>query len=156
MFGGLGSTWGDNFYMSTQNELELEIWPWGILIYTLELKLRHFEVSPICLYREALYLQRFLCACAVINREYPLCMCTCTWHWRPYPIWSKLAYRLPACIVWLCYVSSYYVEVSGEFFFLSVWAPWTTGADLRGGGSGGCNPPKWFWAAPPTYMQGLL
>ena len=46
MFGGLGSTWGDNFYMGTQNGSKLEIWPWGILIHTLEWKLQHFQVSP--------------------------------------------------------------------------------------------------------------
>ena len=28
-----------------------------ILIHALELKLRHFEVFPICLYREAMHLQ---------------------------------------------------------------------------------------------------
>ena len=50
MFGGFGSTWGDNFYMGTQNGSKLEVWPWGILIHTLELKLRPFEVAPyVCI-----------------------------------------------------------------------------------------------------------
>ena len=59
MGGGVGSTWGDDFYMGTQNGSKLEICLWGILIHTFELKLRHFEVSPICLYREAIRMQCF-------------------------------------------------------------------------------------------------
>ena len=43
MFGEIGSTWEDNFYMGAQNGSKYdEI----ILIHTLELKLRPFEVSP--------------------------------------------------------------------------------------------------------------
>ena len=50
MFGGSGSTWGDNFYMGTQNGSKLEIRPWGILIHTLKLKLRPFEVTTyVCI-----------------------------------------------------------------------------------------------------------
>ena len=50
MFRGVGSTWGDNFYMGTQNGSKLEIWRRGILIHTLELKLRPFEVTPyVCI-----------------------------------------------------------------------------------------------------------
>ena len=29
---GVGTTWGHNFYMGTQNGSKLEISPWGILI----------------------------------------------------------------------------------------------------------------------------
>jgi hypothetical protein len=41
---------GLNFYMGTQNGSKVEIL--GILIHALELKLRHFEVSPYgsCIY----------------------------------------------------------------------------------------------------------
>ena len=47
---GFGSTWGYNFHMGTQNGSKLEIWPWGILIHVLELKLRPFKVFPyVCI-----------------------------------------------------------------------------------------------------------
>ena len=36
-----------------------------------------------------------------------------------YPIWSKLEYRLPACIT----KHPAHVAVSGHFFLLSVWSP---------------------------------
>ena len=46
----LGSTWGDNFYMGTQNGSKLGIWPERILIHTLELKIWHFKVFPyVCI-----------------------------------------------------------------------------------------------------------
>ena len=48
--GGFGSTWGDNFYMSTQNGSKLEICPDRFLIHTLQLKLWPFEVFPyVCI-----------------------------------------------------------------------------------------------------------
>ena len=46
-----------------------DIWPWRILIYTLELELWHFKV---CLHREAKHLQYFMHMHCVINGEYPL------------------------------------------------------------------------------------
>ena len=50
MFGGIGSTWGDNFYTGTQNGLKNEIWYEKILIHALELKLRPFKVYPyVCI-----------------------------------------------------------------------------------------------------------
>ena len=44
MFEGIGSTWGDNFYMGTQNGSKHESWHEKILIHALELKLWPFEV----------------------------------------------------------------------------------------------------------------
>ena len=45
MFGGIGSTWGDNFHMDMQNGSKHEILHEKILIDALELKLLPFEVS---------------------------------------------------------------------------------------------------------------
>ena len=121
--GGFRSTWGDNFFMGTQNGSKLEIWPWGILIHTLELKLQPFEVIP-WLYREAIHLQCFMRMRYVINGEYPFR--TRTYYADDlYSIWSKLEYRLPTCIVWLYYTSSLTMRrFPDNFFLLSVWTPW--------------------------------
>ena len=120
--GGFRSTWGDNFFMGTQNGSKLEIWPWGILIHTLELKLQPFEVIP-WLYREAIHLQCFMRMRYVINGEYPFR--TRTYYADDlYSIWSKLEYRLPTCIVWLYYTSSLTMRrFPDNFFLLSVWTP---------------------------------
>ena len=58
IYGAFGSTWGYNFYMSTQNGSKLEIWSKRIMIHALELKLWHLEVFP-CLSREGMHLQWF-------------------------------------------------------------------------------------------------
>ena len=67
-----------------QNGSKLEIRSDRFLIHTLQLKLWPFEVSP-CLYREAMHLQ---CFCPRAHRLDYL-----------YPMWPKLEYRQPACIV---------------------------------------------------------
>ena len=54
--GAFGSTWGHNFYMGTLNGSKLRNLM-GFLIHAFELKLLHFNF-PICLYREAMHLQR--------------------------------------------------------------------------------------------------
>ena len=62
-------------------------------IHALELKLRHFEVFPICLYREAMHLQCFT------PRRYVMGVVTRTYERDDlYPICSKLQCREPACI----------------------------------------------------------
>jgi hypothetical protein len=84
--GGIGSTWGDDFYMDMQNGSKLGQ---GILIHALE---RPFEVFP-CLYREAMHLQCFMRMRYVINGEYP--SRTRTYYDDDlYHIWSKLEYTL--------------------------------------------------------------
>ena len=89
--GWFGITWGHNVYTGAQNGAKLEIRPERILIHTLELS---FPV--ICLYRETIHLQCFP------SMRYVRGGATCTHKGDDlYPIWSKLEYRLPACIVWL-------------------------------------------------------
>ena len=99
-----GSTWGDNFYMSTQNGSKYKIWWQIILIHALELKLWPFEVSPYVCIGKALHLQCFQPTRA---------------HKRDdlYPIWSKREYRLSVCIVWLYYAASSSEAVFRQFFF---------------------------------------
>ena len=65
--GGTGSTLGHNFYMGTQNELELEIWWRGLLIHASELHLWHFEVY---LYWEAICLQ-YMCGGTMYRTQPP-------------------------------------------------------------------------------------
>ena len=94
--GGFRSTWGDNFYMGTQNESKLEIWPDRILIHAFESKLRPFEVFPYVFIGKP-------CVCNVFRS----CAMWKTGNTRAhkrddlYLLWSKLEYRVPACIVWL-------------------------------------------------------
>ena len=99
--GPFGSTSGHTFYMSMQNGSKLEVWPDRILIHALELKLWHFEVFPICLYREAMHLQCFTPTRYVSGRGHAH-ICT----WRPLPDLLKIAiegaclhYRALLCAV---------------------------------------------------------
>ena len=93
-----GSTWGRNCCTGTQNGSNLEIWPLGILIHALELKLRLFEVSRVCIGKP--YIHSIFWPCATWGRGYMrtyvyICVMTLT---------KKLEeYMLPACIVWLYY-----------------------------------------------------
>ena len=81
---GALNTWGDNLYTGTQNGSKHEIWHEKFLIHALEFKLRPFEVSPyVCIGGHAFPPTR-------AHRCDDL-----------YPIWSKLEYKLSACIVWL-------------------------------------------------------
>ena len=81
--------------MSTQNGSHLEIWCNGILIHTIEFKLWHFEVSSYVSIGRP-------CICNVF-RPRVMWGAGLRAHKRDdlYHIWSKLDYRLPACIVWL-------------------------------------------------------
>jgi hypothetical protein len=109
------STWGYNF---TQNGLKLENWWRGILIHTLELKLWHLEVIPICLYRKP-------CIC---NVSHPRAMwwaglralinvTTFTRFLQNWRLGCLLAlYGCTLAVLW---------GFSGQFFFCLVgWFPW--------------------------------
>ena len=95
MFGGIESTWGDNFYTGTQNGSKYKIWHEKILIHALELKLRPFEVTPyVCIGSHAFAMfppTRYVRGGATRAQGGD----------DLYPIWSKLKYKLSACIVWL-------------------------------------------------------
>ena len=84
--------------MGTQNGPRLQIWPLGILIHTLQLKLRHFEVSPyVCIGKP--------CICNVFRPR-------ATWgvglraHINVTTFTQFILHRLPVCIVWLYCTSS--------------------------------------------------
>ena len=77
----LHNSWRVWEYLGTygQNGSKPEIWPWGILIHALELKLRPFEVFPYVLYREAMHLQYFHVWCVLFrnmlkNGEWATCL----------------------------------------------------------------------------------
>ena len=95
MFGGIGSTWGDNFYMGTQNGSKHEIGHEKISIDTLELKLRPFEVSPyVCIGSHTL-------AMFAHKKNYG----RAGYVDDPLPNIVYIAIWMPACIIWLYYAS---------------------------------------------------
>ena len=111
--GGVGSIWGDNFYMGTQNGSKLEIWPWRILIHILELKLRPFEVSPyVCIGSHAFAM--FSAHALREGRGYAR-----TVTWRPLPTFVKIEVWAAClhCMGLLC-IQLNYVVVYGLFFCL--------------------------------------
>ena len=116
MFETLGSYSWQTVHMSTQNGSHLEIWWNRILIHTLELKLRHFKGSPYGSHTFAMF-----SAHALREKQGLPVMHTHILCWRPLPDLIKIGVQA-ACLALLC-IQLDYVEVSGHFFLLSVWAP---------------------------------
>ena len=102
----------------------MEIWPLGILIHALELKLWPFEVFPY-VYIGKPCICNFFSAHTLgdkwgipVRHMYIL-------HWQPLPDLLKIGVQV-ACLhcMALLYIQLDHVEVSGQFFLLSVWSPW--------------------------------
>ena len=117
MFETLGRCLWQTVHMSMQNGSHLKIWRKGILIHTLELTLWHLEVFPyVCAGKPC------LCNIFCPRAMWGACMATHA-HKRDnlYPLWLKLKFSLPACIVWLYYASSSTMwPFLDNFFLLSV------------------------------------
>ena len=116
MFGGVGSTWGENFYVGMQNGSKLEIWLRGILTHTLEVKLRPFEIFPY-VYIGSHAVAMFSATCYVRGGASRT-------HKRDdlNQLLTKLKFMLPACIVWFYYASSSIIWwFPDNFFFYLVY-----------------------------------
>ena len=110
---------GRYFLNGMQNGSKLEIWPWGILIHTLELKLRHFDVSPYACIGKP-------CICNVFRPHATwgaglrahINVTTFTNFWQNWSLGCLLAlYGSILCI------QLDYTVVSGQFFFCLVCGP---------------------------------
>jgi hypothetical protein len=90
MIGGFGSTWGDNFYMGTQNRSNNDIWHEIFLYLTI-------SYGPLKFTR--LYHPFAMFSTHALREGWGYARA----HKRDdlYPLFSKLEYVEPACIVWL-------------------------------------------------------
>ena len=108
--------------MGTQNGSKPGIWPWGILIHTLELKIRHFEVSPyVCIGKP--------CICNVFRpcATWGVGLCAHVYMTTFARFVQKWNMGIePACTVRLYNaVCLYYVDFPDNFFFCLVcWLAW--------------------------------
>ena len=100
--------------MGTQNGPKLEIWPLGILIHTLQLKLQQFEVSPyVCIGKP--------CTCNVY-RPPATCGAGLRAHMKVTTFTQFIYNWNIGCLLALLCIQLNYVEVSEQFFFLlNVW-----------------------------------
>ena len=88
----------------------------GILIHTLELKLRHFEVSPyVCTGSHAF-------AMFAHKKNYG----RAGYVDDPVPNIAYMGIWMPTCIVWLYYASSSIIWFSDHLFFCLVCGPLVT------------------------------
>ena len=94
------------------------------MIHALQLKLWPFEVFP-CLYRKP-------CICNILRPRAHKCD-------DHYPLWSKLKFRLPACLVWIYNAPAQLWWFLDFFFLLSVSTSWKKRKFLNNLIHGGCG-----------------